>query len=76
MSGVKRIDHHGQSSIILVSGVMVPFIVKLRVHGVNLDSHLSFDEHITGVVTIESSATHPGVRSDGTIHCEATSARS
>ena len=35
---------------ILVRGVTAPFIANLRVSGVTLDSLLSFDEHIGGVV--------------------------
>ena len=45
-----QVAKFNQSSSILVSRVVAPFIVKLRVLGVTLDNHLAFDEHNTGVV--------------------------
>lgn len=39
-----------KSSGLAVSDVVIPFVAKPKVLGVTLDSHLSFDDHITGVV--------------------------
>ena len=39
-----------QSGGIPVFDVDVPFISKLRIFGVTLDFHLSFDDHITSIV--------------------------
>ena len=39
-----------QSAGIMVTGAIVPFVNKIRVLGVTIDSELSFDDHIAGVV--------------------------
>ena len=44
---IARLDRSGG---VVVSGAVVPFGSTLHVLGVTLDSELSFDEHITGVV--------------------------
>ena len=66
-----QVHANGQSGGIPTFGVTVPFITmlapfieKLRVFGVTVDNHLSFDERITGVVRAcklphESSEAHP-----------------
>ena len=63
VTGTRQVAKCDQSNGILVSGVTISFIAKLRVLGVTLDSHLSFDDQITDVVRAcnkhcESYATH------------------
>ena len=44
---VTKID---RSTGIMVTGAIVPFLDKIRVLGVTIDSELSFDDHITSVI--------------------------
>jgi Reverse transcriptase (RNA-dependent DNA polymerase) len=44
---VKSVDH---SSSLCVTGSIIPFVNKLKLLGVTLDSHLTFDQHVSDVV--------------------------